>query len=339
MTPGERVAAVTGASGLLGSALVPRLLEGGWRVRVLVHRRRPAHDGALEVVTGDVRDEAAVRRLVRGADAVFHLAARISISGDEDGSVLAVNAVGTEVVCRACLAQDCGRLVHVSSVHAFVQAPGATVTEDTPLVGPCDAAPAYDQSKAQGVRIVEHHVRHGLDAVVVHPSAIAGPGDAAPSRVGRVLLAMARGRMPVVLRGGYDWVDARDVAQGLVAAWERGERGGRYLLTGHHASFVEIARIAAEWAGRAARVWALPAPLLAPVAPLAEAWGAVTGREALFTPEALRAAGCGVRFDCRRARDALGWSPRPLGETIRDALDWFATAGMLSPPRRAREAA
>jgi len=331
---GGVIAAVTGASGHLGANLVRTLLDEGHAVRALVRDDVRALEGLpVERVPGDVLDPSSLAPLVAGADAVFHLAAHISIAGDRDGLVLRTNVEGPRHVAAACLAAGVPRLVHVSSIHALAADPaGAPVDEGRRPADLEPGAPAYNRSKALGEREVLAAAARGLRAVILRPTAVLGPHDHKPSRMGRVLLALARGRMPGLVAGGFDWVDARDVARAAVAAARNGRAGGRYLLPGHWRTLSQVALAVAGWSGRPPPRLLVPMTLARLAAPLAEAWAHLAGGEALFTRESLHALRHyrGVRGD-EAARD-LGFAPRPFEETVRDALDWYRAQGWLASP-------
>src|SRR5690606_27232462 len=148
------------------------------------------------------------------------------------------------------LAVGVRRLVHCSSIHAYdvEECAGEPVSERSPRATRA-TLPAYDRSKAAGEDEVRRVVERGLDAVVINPTAVVGPIDEQPSRVGRVLRALWRRRLPALVDGGFDWVDVADVVAGLRAAADRGRTGENYLLSGHRRSFRELAEIASACAG------------------------------------------------------------------------------------------
>ncbi len=323
---------VTGASGHVGANLVRQLLAAGREVRVVTYgdARSLRSLAGLEVerVAGDVLDEASLTEAFRDAGLVYHLAACISIVGARRGLVEAVNVGGTRNVVRACLAAGVRRLVHFSSIHAFCQSP-----LDAPLDegrGPSDTtwAPAYDHSKARAEREVLAGVERGLDALILNPTAVLGPFDFQPSRMGRVLWALKRGAMPALVPGGFDWVDARDVATAALVAAERGRRGERYLLSGTYLSVIGLAALVAEVSGTRPPKLVLPHWLAQGVAPLAELWSGVTRAEPLLTRDSLVALRTGhplIRHD--KASAELGFAPRPLRTTVEDTLRWFSDSG------------
>lgn len=320
---------VTGASGHIGTNLVPRLLDAGHEVGVLAHEHSQTLDGlAVRRFAGDVLDPASLRAAFEGAELVYHLAAVISIHGDARGRVHAVNVEGTRNVVAACREVGVRRLVHFSSIHALSDHDGP-IDETRPLaLSP--SLPAYDRSKAMGEQAVLEGVAAGLDAVIVNPTGVAGPGDHKPSEFGASLLLMARGKLPATVDGGFNWVDVRDVADGAIAAAERGRAGERYLLSGEWASVARVAEYVAEATGVPAPPFTTPRWLARASVPLVTGWAALTGTRPVYTAEAVLYLGCHQDVRNDKARAELGFNPRPARESVHDALRWFRERGVLT---------
>jgi dihydroflavonol-4-reductase len=310
---------VTGGSGYVGTNLVHALRVAGRAVRV-VDLRRPVglDDPGITWIRADVRDRAAMRRACEGAEIVHHLAAVISLVGGLGGRVESVNVGGVRSVADAARGAGVRRMVHCSSVHAFdvgVRA-GRLVDEDCP--GARDRRlPAYDRSKAAGEAALREVVAHGLDAVVLNPTAILGPRDDRPSRIGAGLIALWRRRLPAVVEGGFDWVDVRDVVDGMLAAETRGRTAESYLLPGHRCSVRDLVAVAAGIGGvpvpRSLPMWSVR-----PWAPLATAVGRFWSSPLLPTGDTLHTLSTFPRIDGAKAARELGHRPRPLVETLRD---------------------
>ena len=318
---------VTGGSGHIGTHLVPALLAQGRRVRALVHRNAGTlerHD--VQLVQGDVRDPASLAKAMEGVEVVHHLAAKISIVGDPDGSVQAINVQGPANVAQAALQAGVRRFVHYSSCHAFdINAPAERVDETCARPGP--AHPAYDRSKAAGETEVRRAIEQGLDAVIVNPCGVLGPDDAEPSRAGRMLLDLARGELPSLVEGGFNWVDVRDVVAGGLAAEDKGRTGENYLLSGHWASAAMLAEMVQKHGGAAPPWFTSPMWLARFGAPFVELFASVTGGEPLYTSEALHALRAMKDLSCDKARAELGYDPRPTEHSVRDALASFKEQG------------
>lgn len=329
VAPRGATVAVTGASGLVGCNLLRTLVDAGFPVRAVVPGPASCLAGLpVEVAYADVRHPETLRAAFRGVDTVFHLAGRISIDDDRDGQVRAVNVWGARNAARAALAMGVRRFVHMSSVHAFDLARrDGSIDEDAPRAGAGHAA--YDRSKAEGEEAVRAVIAEGLDAVIVNPVGILGPWDHAPSRIGRSLLDMARGRVPVVPAGGFHFVDARDVARSTLAAAAHGRRGANYILPGTWVSAVDFARLVKRCAGGRVPV-ALPPRVFDPVARVATLGARVLGREPLLTREMVQTLQANPRISGARAAAELGHAPRPLEESFRDAFAWFRAQGILA---------
>jgi dihydroflavonol-4-reductase len=325
---------VTGASGHLGANVVQALVTAGEPVRAVDIRRSVAlPTNAAEFVRGDVLKPSTLKEAFAGAEFVLHLAAKISIAGDPDGFVRRVNVEGVRHVAEAALQAGVRRVVHCSSLHAYDVGATRGAVRENALRSTDERLPAYDRSKAAGEDELRRVIDRGLDAVILNPSGMFGPVDPEPSRMGRVLLAMFKGHMPISVSGAFDWVDVRDVGSALISAAERGRTGENYLIGGHRAPVAELARLAAEVAGRRPPRAVVP---LTPVRFAAEAAVRLAGpRRAgrlLLTPESLHALEADPIVDYSKAVAELGYGARPLAETVADLHASFIADGRLPSP-------
>ena len=316
--------AVTGASGLLGGNLIRQLLSQGQRVRALVHQDTRAISGLnVETVPADLNDLSSLERAFAGVDVVYHLASLISISMNSWENVYRVNVLGTRNVVDACLRSGVKRLIHVSSTHARQVEPfDKILDEDRPLVTD-PSLPPYDRSKALGELEVQKGIERGLDAVIILPSGILGPYDFRPSLVGESLQLMQRGGLPALTTGGYNWVDARDVASGAICAANTAEAGSRYILSGRWHSIYEVATTAAKISGTRAPRLVLPLRLAELSLPIMQRLATLRGSQPLFTRAMLSALKSNQHISHARATRDLGYQPRPFLETLTDTLNWF----------------
>lgn len=323
-----RRAALTGCSGHIGANLARQLVERGCEVRALVRKDLRAVEGlSLKRITGDLLDEGALRNAFEGADVVFHLAALITLRPDRSGVVWKVNVEGTRNVVAACVASGVKRLVHFSSIHAFSAHPLDRPVDETRAPAREPNLPIYDRTKVAGELEAMKGVDQGLEVVIVNPTAVIGPYDYKPSATGRVLLDLRRGRMPAIVKGGFNWVDSRDVAAGAIAASEMGRPGERYLLAGHHLSLAALAQLASEITGAPPPRFELPVWLARAGLPFAALVSAISGAEPKFTRASLRAVTQHQQISHAKASNELGYTPRPIRETIMDTYRWFEEAG------------
>lgn len=323
--------AVTGATGHLGANLVRALLERGEAVRALVRSDTRALDGLdVELVRGDVLDRESLLRAFEGADIVYHLAACITIGHEGHDKVRNLNVQGPKLVTEACTETRVRRLVHFSSIHAFSPFPeDETIDESRPLNDPDDARlPLYDRTKAAGQLAVRAAVESGLDAVVVHPTAVIGPFDFKPSKLGSAIMAMITRTLPALVSGGFNWVDARDVVAGAIAAAEQGRTGESYLLGGVWRPVAELARLVESACGSRAPRIVCPNWLARVGVPFVAAWSRVSGAPPVYTSESLKALRHHRLISSAKAEQELGYTSRPLAETIADTCAWFRGAGM-----------
>ena len=317
-------AAITGPTGHVGITLAQALLDRGDDVRAIVRGASAALDHlALERVPGDVRDLATLVAAFKGVEVVFHAAARISITRSDMRETMEVNVGGTRNVIEACRKAGVRRLVHFSSIEALNPFPLDTpVDEDRPAVSGSAGSP-YALSKAIAEAEVKRASADGLDAVILNPTAIIGPNDTKPSLLGRAIMSFARGSIPFLIDGGFDWVDVRDVAGSAVQAADRGVSGTRYILGGRWASMAELASLACEAVGRRPPRIMVPLALAQAWAPISSAWCRVAGRQPLFTGYTLSVLRGNRNTSHDRAARDLGHDPRDLRVTVRDTCAWF----------------
>jgi dihydroflavonol-4-reductase len=327
--------AVTGATGHIGANLVRALIDKGIPTRCLVHRSHRAIDELdAEKVHGDLRNLDSLTHAFQGVDIVYHLAASISLSMGDWKRVEEINVNGTRNVIEACKRAGVRRLVHFSSIHALTQEPyNSPVNEERPLID-SRRFPPYDRSKAAAERIVREAITRGLDAVIIYPTAAFGPHDYLPSFFGEALMLIAQRRLPALVTGGFDWVDARDVAHGAMLAAAKAPAGSRYLTSGHWVSMCDIAEIIAEITGAKTEKWVCPLWMAHLGAPFIEGFGYINHKRPLYTSVSLRALKSNKHISHEKATRELGYQPRPFRETLADTLHWFEANGQLKLPKK-----
>lgn len=321
---------VTGATGHVGSVLTEALLARGEHVRALV---LPGSAGGLpagvDAIEGDVSDEASLEPffdLPAGSEAtLIHCAALITLASKENPRVWDVNVAGTDNVMRQAARAGVVRVVYVSSVHAIPERPAPQLISEVDSFDAVSVHGQYAKSKAAAAAKVLEHARQGLNVSIVHPSGVIGPGDALrTNHMVRTLNAMARGAIPAAIQGGYDFVDSRDVAAGILACEEAGRPGRCYILSGHYISVLDALNMARSLVGKGSRHLELPHALAALIAPAAERIMMLAGDAApIFTPYSVYTLHTNGRFSHERATRELGYQPRPIEESIRASI-WKA---------------
>ena len=220
---------VTGATGHLGNTVAHRLARAGRQVRALVlpgEEHAPQLPGGVEAVAGDVRSPASLEALFAGAEGrdvtVIHCAGIVSIASRFDQNVYDVNVTGTKNVVDACVRRGVKKLVHVSSVHALPEKPGGAPVSETDVFSPGAVVGLYAKTKAAATAYALAARARGLDVRVVHPSGICGPYDYGHGHLTQLVQDFCTGRLAAGVDGGYDFVDVRDVAAGILACCDRG---------------------------------------------------------------------------------------------------------------------
>ena len=327
--------AVTGASGHLGANLVRELLGRGYRVVVLIRQTSLALEG-LDVirVSADISDRQSLCRAFRGVDQVYHLAACISIQGGDTKRLEAINVEGTANVIAACQTEGVSTLIHFSTIHALEREPmNQDFNEENPLIDDCKGSGGdYEKSKARAEVLVREISKGALQTRIIYPTGVLGPNDFNLSLLGQAILRMAQGSLPALVTGGYDWVDARDVAWGSVEAAEKSGNGDRFILSGHYRSMSEVAAEIATHTGIAAPRVVCPAWLAAWSATVMEAWSRWRGETPLYTRDSLAALSANKVVSHSLATAKLGYQPRSFEESIGDTLQFYRDQKYLKVP-------
>ena len=283
----------------------------------------------MELVQADLLDLPALTRAFHDVEVVYHLAGLISLSEQDDARMQAINVEGVRNVLAACHASGVRRLVHFSSIHALVQEPFSTpVDEDRPLASSSRHTP-YERSKAAGEALVRQAIAEGLDGLILNPTAIFGPYDFRPSFFGQALILMATGRLPVLVSGGFDWVDVRDVADAAIQAAQFAPSGSRFLLSGHWRSISQVAHSVARLTGAHPPRISVSLGLAYYAAPLVKLFALLNGSRPLYTRVSLGALRSNRKISHAHASQVLYFRPRPFEETLQDTLDWFIDNGFI----------
>ena len=311
---------VTGATGFLGSHLVRQLRQGGTPVRVLV--RRPERMGlledvdGLETISGDVLDVDAVQEAMSGVTHVFHCAAFVGFGGrSEVNAMMDVNVRGTRNMVDEALNAGISRLVHTSSIAALgrTERPAGCLNESAVWTeSPMNTA--YARSKHLAELEVHRAVAEGLDAVLVNPSLIMGPGRAGENTT-QIAERIRDRRLPALPSGATNVVDVEDVAAGHIAALLRGKSGERYILGGENLTWETIIRTLADAFGVPAPTRRMSARAAMILGAAGEMIATITRRPPMLTREGARVTGPRTCYANTRARDELAVTFRPFSET------------------------
>ncbi len=315
---------ITGANGHLGGTIVRMLSRKQIQVRGLVFGEKKEQDTEnIHYYNGDVRDIDSLRPLFLGCEnmetVVIHTAGIIDISNHVSPELYNVNVNGTKNILQLCREYPVKRLVYVSSVHAIPEQKRGKVTGEIGEFSPDAVIGGYAKTKAEATRAVLKAAEEGFDAVVVQPSGILGPYDRSGNHLVQMVSEYLRGTLPACVKGGYDFVDVRDVAEGCLLAAEKGRKGECYILSDRYCEIREVLEIAGNVSGKK-KLPVLPLWMAKMAAPFIQLHARRKKRRPLYTAYSLHVLGTGEKFSHRKATEELGYHPRDLKVTIRDMV-------------------
>ena len=320
---------VTGGTGVIGSALVARLLERGDEVVGLA--RSDAAASALgargaTVVRGEGYDEDALAQGMEGCAVVYNVAGVNSLCVQDPRPMQRLNVDGAAAAVRAAARAGVARLVHTSSAATIGEPPGTVGTERTPHRG--WYLSTYERTKTEGERAAVAAARVvGQDLVLVNPSSVQGPGRAGGTA--RFLLAFLDGRLKVFVPTTISLVDIDDCITGHLLAGDRGVAGERYLLNGMTLPIDRALALAAEVAGVQRRPRLVPRRVATIAAGIVERGFGLAGRKPPVCREMVRTLLHGHRYDGSRAERELGLRYTEPRETIRKTVEWARAEGLI----------
>jgi dihydroflavonol-4-reductase len=317
---------VTGAAGHIGNVLVRKLLAQGEKVRALIWRGEDTtsiRDLSVEQVEGDVLDPVSLDAAMRDVETVYHLAGIISIMPGKNPLVWQVNVEGTRNVIKAARRARIRRLIYTSSIHAIKRVPHGVEMDESLGFDPNNPYGEYDRSKAVASLEVQNAAKMDLDAVLVCPTGVIGPYDFRGSELGEVIRGAAFAKPMFYVEGAYDFVDVRDVVDGLIAASDKGRRGEAYILGGNKISVRYLIETVREVTGKAFASIKVPFSLAEFAARYTPWYYQRTKSKPRFTPYSLEVLQSNSNISHAKASRELGYHPRPLLETMADTVRWF----------------
>jgi dihydroflavonol-4-reductase len=320
---------VTGGTGVIGGALVARLLERGDEVVALA--RSDASEATLSArgarpVRGEAYDEDALARGMEGAEQAYHVAGINELCVEDERPLQRVNVDGAVAAVRAARRAGVPRLVHTSSAATLGEPPGVVGNEDTPHRG--WYLSAYERTKTEGERAALHAAREvGQHLVCVNPSSVQGPGRAGGTA--RFLLAFLDGRLKLFVDTHVSMVDIADCVEGHLLAAERGADGERYVLNGMTLTISEALALATEVAGVQRSPRLVPRRLATIAATVVERAFRLARRHPPVCREMVDTLLHGHMYDGSRAERELGLRYTSPRETVLRTVEWAKAEGLL----------
>jgi dihydroflavonol-4-reductase len=325
---------VTGATGHLGSTVVSQLLQQNQSVRVLLLPNEQAtFSQSVEICNGNICDIDSLAGFFTvehpASVVVIHCAGLVSIKSKLDPILAAVNIGGTKNIVDYCARLGIGRLVYVSSVHAIAELPNHQVMSETNDFNPDKVVGGYAKSKAAATAYVMAAIKQGLNACVVHPSGIAGPNDNGHGHLTTLVEDYCHHQLFAGIDGGYDFVDVRDVAQGIISCATQGRTGECYILSNQFFFVKELLAMLYELTNLYKIKLIIPTWLIKLTAPMAELYYQIRRQTPLYTPYSVYTLSANANFSNQKAIDELGFRTRPMVETLRDTITWLQQQGRI----------
>ena len=315
---------VTGAAGYLGTVLVKTLRDAGYSVTSLaLPGEKTEHISQYsDIRYADICDAEALEREASGFDIVIHLAGIIDITVRNRELIRRVNVDGTKNVAELCRKHGM-KMIYCSSVHAIPCLPKTETMAEITAFDPNRVKGFYSKTKAEATQHILDMTRRGLDAMIAFPSGIIGPSERRLSNIGQLISDYLCGGLTAYIDGGYNFVDVRDVASGIRGMIENWKSGECYILSGYEISVVDMISEISKASGRKMLRIKMPYWFALGTSYFAEFYYFILRKKPLYTHYSMQTLHSNCRFSNQKARDDIGFSPRPLQESLSDMTKWI----------------
>jgi len=325
------LAFVTGATGFVGSHVARALANQGADLRLLVRASsstKNIQDLRADLVTGDLREPAALENALAGCDAVFHVAADYRLWVRDPEEMYRANVEGTRAILDVARRNSVRRVVYTSSVATMGFTSNGQLADETSPVSLDNMIGPYKRSKFMAEQVAIEAARSGQDVVIVNPTTPVGERDIKPTPTGRIVVDFLKKKFPAYVDTGLNLVDVKICAQGHIAAFEKGRSGERYILGGENLTLKQIL-------DKLAAITGLPSPSIRVPYFMALVTGAVDeiitgrirGREPRATIDAVRMGRKKMFVTSGKAERELEWESLPVDAALGSAVKWFRENG------------
>ncbi|MBB6063181.1 dihydroflavonol-4-reductase [Thermosipho japonicus] len=317
---------ITGGSGHLGNVLIRKLLKMGEQVVTLVHpsdKCESLRGLNVKIVKGDVRIYTLVEKLSKDADIIIHLAALISILPWKKKAVYSVNINGTKNILKVCKKLN-KKLIYISSVHAFEEPKPGTVIDENTNIDPSKTSGVYGKSKAFAALAVLNAIKSGLDITTVCPTGIIGPFDFKPSEMGIMFLKYLTNKLKYTIDGSFDFVDVRDVADGIIKLIYLDKRANFYILSNKTFKTTELIHLLNEITGKNTKPKVINTHFAYFLSLFSTSFGYLVNKKPLFTPYSIHTLTRNYTFSHEKATKEINYNPRDIKITLYDTLKWLS---------------
>lgn len=332
----KKIYIVTGANGFLGNNIVRKLLNNNEEVRALV---LPDADLSslkglnCKIYNGDVTKLETLKEIfmidTNCKLIVIHCAAIVYIKSKYDQMVYDVNVNGTKNIVKKVLESN-AKLVYVSSVHAITEKKNKALITEIKDFDKEKVKGLYAKTKAETAKYVLKMVQEkNLNACIVHPSGIIGPNDYGNTHLTQLILDYTNHKLKACVRGGYDFVDVRDVSDGVIKACIQGEKGECYILSNTYITIKDLLDKISKIENIKPIKFIIPMFIAKLTAPLSELYYKILNQPPLYTSYSLYTLTSNANFSNAKAKEKLGYTTTNIDITLKDTVDWLRKQGRI----------
>ena len=327
----KKVYIITGASGFLGNNIIRRLKQDNDNeIRAFVlngESIKSLENLKCKIYYGDVTKKESLSSIFENTYGkqvfVIHCAAIVYIKSKYNTFVYNVNVNGTKNIVDKVLEIN-AKLIYISSVHAIPERPKNELITETTNFNPDHVRGLYAKTKAEAAAYVMYAVKNkNLNACIIHPSGIIGPNDFGNSHLTELVKEVSNGKLLACVRGGYNFVDVRDVADGVISACKNGTKGECYILSNKYITIKELTDLICGLQGRKKIKIVLPISFAKIIAPVFEFYYNLKKQTPLFTKYSLYTLSSNANFSNEKAKKELNFKNRSMKDTIKDTVEWL----------------
>ena len=327
----KKIYIITGANGFLGNNIIRKLvLEDDNEIRAFVLKGdsiKSLENLRCKIYYGDVTNKDSLSSIFAdtyGKEVfVIHCAGVVYIKSKYNQHVYNVNVNGTKNIVDKVL-ESKAKLIYISSVHAIPEKPNNGLITEITNFNSDNVYGLYAKTKAEAARYVMDAVKNkNLNACIIHPSGIIGLNDYGNSHLTQLVKEVTNGKLFACVRGGYDFVDVRDVAEGVINVCKNGAKGECYILSNRYITIKDLCDLICDIQGRKRIKIVLPIGFAKLIAPLFEVYYNLKKQTPLFTKYSLYTLSSNANFSNKKAKQCLGFKNRSMKETIKDTVEWI----------------
>lgn len=327
----KKIYIITGANGFLGNNIIRKLQgDNENEIRALVLKgesTKSIEDLNCKIYYGDITKKETLTKIFSNVDKkevfVIHCAAVVYIKSKYNPIVYDVNVNGTNNIVDKVL-EIKAKLVYVSSVHAIPEKRNFELISETTKYDSSKVKGLYSKTKAEAAKFVMDAIKNkDLNACIMHPSGIIGPNDFSNTHLTQLIKETANGKLFACVKGGYDFVDVRDVSDAIINACERNNKGKSYILSNKYITIKEITDLICNYLGRKKIKIVLPIFIAKLIAPFFEIYYNIKKQTPLFTNYSLYTLSSNSNFSNKLAKRELGLKNRDIKDTIEDTINWL----------------